>query len=136
MTEHFHYIVWLDHEIAKIISFNPEHMATVVVRSARGRQHLHHKANSSDNGHLSLDSDFLDRIAHELQSAGAILITGPASAKTELVQRIHQKHVEIAKRLSGVETLDHPTDGELVAFGRKFFRGADRMRAQVDRLQR
>ena len=133
MSEHFHFLVWVDHEVAKVVNFNAEQAQTSIVRSARGHEHLHHKANAGDSGHFGIDADFMERIARALKSAGAILITGPASAKKELVQHIQHKHVELAKRLSGVETLDHPTDGELVAFGRRFFRADDRMRSQEHR---
>lgn len=133
MSEHFHCLVWVDHEIAKIVSFNADQVMRSVVHSKRGQPHLHHKANAGDSGHVGIDTDFLDRIARALQSAGAILITGPASAKHELVHRIQQKHANLATRISGVETLDHPTDGELVAFGRRFFRADDRMRSQEHR---
>jgi hypothetical protein len=135
MSEHFHCLVWVDHEIAKIVSFNADQVMRSVVHRAHGHQHLHHKANASGNGHMGIDTGFLDRIARALQSAGAILVTGPASAKHELVHRIQQKHADLAKRISGVETLDHPTDGELVAFGRRFFRADDRMHSQEHRSQ-
>jgi hypothetical protein len=133
MSKHFHNLVWVDHEMARILSFNAEQSLVQVVRSGRGHPHLHHKANSGASGHLGIDTDFMERIARQLKSAGAILITGPASAKQELVDHLQRKHVEIAERISGVETLDHPTEGELLAFGRRFFRADDRMRAQEHR---
>jgi len=130
MTEHFHFLVWIDHQIAKIINFNSEESNICFVRSGRGAQHLHHKANAGDSGHVGIDTDFLKQVTHALQAAGAIMVTGPASAKNELVTYIHREHPELAKRLSGVAALDHPTDGELLAFGRKFFRADDRMHPQ------
>ena len=39
---------------------------------------------------------------------------------------------KIDARISAVETLDHPTDGELLALARKFFKVDDRMHAQGD----
>lgn len=130
MSEHFHVLVWIDHQIAKILNFNADEASTAIVRSARGVQHLHHKANSGDSGHVSVDTEFLERVAHALQAAGAVVVTGPASAKGELLAHIKSKHPELAKRLSGVATLDHPTDGELLAFGREYFRADDRMHSQ------
>jgi hypothetical protein len=32
-----------------------------------------------------------------------------------------------AQRIVGVETLDHPTDGQLLAYARQYFRAKDRM---------
>ncbi len=130
MTTHFHYLVWIDHQIAKIVNFNFETASISIVRSERGVQHLHHKANAGDSGHVSVDANYLKQVAHALAGAGAIVITGPASAKNELAAYVHREQPELAKHLSGVEALDHPSDGELIAFGRKFFRADDRMHPQ------
>jgi len=100
------------------------------VRSTHPHQHLHHKANSGDSGHAPLDKEFLKHVAQALSTAGAILITGPAGAKTELDTYIKQTQPDLAKRISGVEALDHPTDGALVDFARRFFKADDRMHPQ------
>ena len=52
-------------------------------------KHIHHKANSIGSGHTSADHEYLHAVAESIADAGAILITGPASAKTELVKHIH-----------------------------------------------
>jgi stalled ribosome rescue protein Dom34 len=102
----------------------------LVLHSTHPQEHLHHKANAGDSGHAPLDRAFLDRIAAAISSAGAVLIVGPGLAKTELAKYINETAPDLAKKISGVEPLDHPTDGELVASGRSFFRADDRMRAQ------
>jgi hypothetical protein len=35
------------------------------------------------------------------------------------------------RAIIGVETVDHPTDAQLVAYARQYFKGADRMRTQT-----
>ncbi len=130
MGEHFHFLVWIDHQLAKVISFNADSADSSIVHSTHGKQHLHHKVNAGDSGHVAVDSEYLEHVALALKNAGAILITGPASAKRELMTHIERAHPEIAKRVSGVETVDHPTDGELVSMGRRFFRADDRMQVQ------
>jgi len=59
-----------------------------------------------------------------------VLITGPANAKTELIKHIHQHDPNMMKVIAGVETVDHPSDGALVAYARKYFKSADRMQPQ------
>jgi len=130
MAEHFHVLVWIDHQVAKVIGFNADTADSLMVHSTHRKPHLHHKVNASDSGHLAVDSEYLERVALTLKNAGAILITGPASAKKELMAHIERAHPEIAKRVSAVETVDHPSDGELVTMGRRFFRADDRMQAQ------
>jgi stalled ribosome rescue protein Dom34 len=132
MTDPYHALVWIDHQQAKIFHIDASGSDRAVVRSSHPHQHLHHKANSPDSGHAALDTQFLRHVADALAPAGSILITGPANAKTELASYLRQTHPEISRRVSGVETVDHPTDGQLVALARTFFEKDDRMHAQIE----
>jgi stalled ribosome rescue protein Dom34 len=127
MSEHYHALVWIDHHEARIFHFNATEVDSATVHSSHPHQHIHHKANTRGSGHAPVDEAFLERVTQAIRPAGAILITGPASAKQELAAHIGRIHPELGKRISGVETLDHPSDGELVALARKFFRADDRM---------
>lgn len=133
MSEHYHALVWIDHQEAKIFHFNATAVDSTTVRSAHPHQHIHHKANTRGSGHAAVDNEFLERVAQAITHAGAVLITGPANAKKELAAYIEQRHADVAKRISGIETLDHPSDGELLALARRFFRADDRMHTQVQR---
>jgi stalled ribosome rescue protein Dom34 len=126
-TPHFHALVWIDHSQAKVFHLNATESDLKNIPSTHPHQHLHHHANSRDDGHVAVDKEFLKKVSQALGDAGAILITGPSTAKTELVSYINHSHPDIAKRISGIETLDHPSDGELVAHARKFFKADDRM---------
>jgi hypothetical protein len=132
MIEHFHSLVWIDHQIAKIFSFNSEEANPSLIRSGRGAQHLHHKANAGDSGHVGIDVDFLERVAHALQAAGAFVVTGPASVKNEERARhaYSSRTFGAGQRLSGVAALEPSDRWELLAFGRKFFRADERMPPQ------
>jgi hypothetical protein len=55
--------------------------------------------------------------------AGAVLVTGPANAKTELVEYIHVHDPKLTQVIAGVETVDHPSDAQLVAYARKISHG-------------
>ena len=45
----------------------------------------------------------------------------------ELIKHIHKHHQDMVPKIVGVEALDHPTDGQLVAYARKYFLAKDRM---------
>jgi hypothetical protein len=66
-----------------------------------------------------------------LVHTGAILLTGPANAKSELNNYIAEHRPDLAERVRGVEALDHPSDAQIVAIARKFFKADDRMQAQI-----
>jgi len=131
MSNHYHALVWLDHRQAKVFHFNAIESECVVVHSTHPDQHIHHKANSGDSGHVPVDLEYLRRVTLEALKAGALLITGPSGAKTELARYIQHSEPALAAKISAVEASDHPTDGELLAMGRKFFRADDRMHSQV-----
>jgi stalled ribosome rescue protein Dom34 len=133
MSEHYHALVWIDHHEARIFHFSALEAERATVRSTHPHEHLHHKANTRDSGHAGIDHAFLERVAQAVMPAGAVLITGPASAKNELAAHIEQRHEQLAQRICGVETVDHPSDGELLGLARRFFRADDRMRGQMRR---
>jgi stalled ribosome rescue protein Dom34 len=131
MSSHFHALVWIDHREAKVFQFNATEVSNTTIRSEHPHQHIHHKANSGDSGHSPPEKEFYKHVAQALAHSGAILITGPANAKTELLAYIKREQPKLAEKISGVETLDHPTDGALVALARSFFKGDDRMHPQT-----
>jgi len=131
MSTHYHAVVWIDHKVGKVVHFNADASESVVVHSSNPHLHLHHKANSNDSGHAPTDKAFLERVAAAIAQSGVILVVGPAGAKTELVTWLKHSHPGIAARIAAVEAMDHPTDGQLLAHARHFFRADDRMRSQV-----
>jgi stalled ribosome rescue protein Dom34 len=133
MSGHYHALVWIDHREAKVFQFNATEVDRATVRSTHPDQHIHHKANAGDSGHAPIDQEFFKRVAQAIAQAGAILITGPANAKIELVAYIKRVEPHLAERISGVETLDHPSDGALLALARSFFKADDRMQPQSHR---
>lgn len=130
MSDHYHAIVWIDHLEARIFHFNPAEVDRLVLHPHEPTRHIHHKANSIGSGHAPEDQDFLHQVVTSIAGAGAVLITGPANAKTELMKHIRDHTPELIKIIAGVETVDHPSDRTLVAYARTYFKAADRMHPQ------
>jgi stalled ribosome rescue protein Dom34 len=127
-SHHYHAVVWIDHREARVFHFNAEDVERLVLHPDHPTRHIHHKANSIGSGHASADHDYLHAVAESVADAGAVLITGPANAKTELVEHIRVHDPQLTKLIVGVETVDHPSDPQLVAHAKKYFMAADRMR--------
>ena len=122
---HFHAAIWIDHHEARVFHFNPTDVETQVLHPDRPTKHIHHKANSIGGGRASPDHDYLHAVADSVADAGAVLITGPANAKTELVEYIRAHAPKLAKVIAGVETVDHPSDAQLIAYARKYLKATD-----------
>lgn len=123
---HYHAVVWLDHAEARIFHFDRESAEKMTVHAHK--HHLHHKAGSIGSGRAPADAAFFDEIVHALADAAEILLLGPGAAKTELFRHVTRTRPALEPRILGIETVDHPTDGQVVAYARKYFHAKDRMR--------
>jgi stalled ribosome rescue protein Dom34 len=129
-SRHYHAVIWIDHREARVFHFNSTEIERLVVHPEHPTKHIHHKANCIGSGHAAEDHEYLAAVARAVADAGAVLITGPANAKTELVKHIHEHFPGMMKCIAGIETVDHPSDAALVAHARKYFTSADRMYPQ------
>jgi len=83
-SHHYHAVVWIDHHEARVFHFSATDVERLVLRPDHSTRHIRHKANSVGNGRASEDHDFFQAVAQSVTDAGAVLITGPADAKTQL----------------------------------------------------
>ncbi len=124
---HYHAIAWIDHSRAIVMHVSPDDVEKSVIASHQSGHKVHSHVGTLGNGRTAQDQDFLHRVAQSLTGAQEILIVGPAQAKLQLVKHMHQHDAALADKIIGVETIDHPTDGQLVAYARKYFRTKDMM---------
>lgn len=117
-----HAVVWIDHREARVFHFDREGASHVVIHPDNPTVHLHHKANCIGSGNAPEDQNYFHSVALALAGIDKVLITGPASAKTELMKHIHRDEKSLVDHIAGIETVDHPTDKELVAHARAYFK--------------
>ena len=124
---HVHAVVWLDHREAKVVDFSIDDKHVVNVHHKGGHRQVHHRAGATGSGHTADDGHFFDAIVAALGDAQEILVTGPGTAKVGFRDHVAKRHAAIGHRIVGVEPLDHPTEGELLAFARRYFKRVDNM---------
>ncbi len=119
---HQHTIVAIDHHVARIFHLDtstalPEKLAEAAVRETDNRHHADGKR--PDHSH------FFDDVAKSLSSAVEILIVGNGTAKDEFNHRLGTHHKNLSGRVVGVESIDKPTDKQLIALAKKRFKAID-----------
>lgn len=118
----------MDHETAKVFhiggdSFDeatfkmPKHQ---LASRAKGRN-THHRGETHDQ------KEFYDAIVKAVADAQEILVMGPGTAKLDFLKHVHKHDAALEPRIVGVESADHPTDGQVVAHARAYFRAKDQM---------
>jgi stalled ribosome rescue protein Dom34 len=124
---HAHACVWIDHREARIFSISEDDVDEIVLHEHGAPQHIHRRADSAHLGKAERDDIFLGEVGRALRPYRAIVLAGPGTARKELAGYLSEKQPQIAKRVWGIEPMDHPTDAQIVAAARKYFRAADRM---------
>jgi stalled ribosome rescue protein Dom34 len=132
MTNCFHIVVWIDHSDARIFELGRNDSERTGVTAENRPGHLHHKSGTvGGEGHKQIARKFLASVARELAGAREILIVGNGTAKTEFAHYLRDHEKALYERVLGVETVDHKSEGEVLAFARKFFAAKDRTTLQI-----
>ena len=120
-----HAAVWLDHREAKIfrLASHDVDKTTVVVPQHLHRRHPHGESGAKE--HPDDEKAFFHELAKSLEGYLHILVVGPAAAKTDFVRYAHLHDRALEARIAGVETVDHPSDGQIAAMGKKYFKFTD-----------
>jgi stalled ribosome rescue protein Dom34 len=120
-----HAAVWLDHNEARVFHATATTFNELVVESPRAHTQLHRKS-GPDDGHRAPESQLYYReVAQALRGADDVLVLGPSTAKLELIKYAHRHDPKLQAKIVGIETVDHPTDRQLAAYIRHYFKAAD-----------
>jgi hypothetical protein len=123
-----HTVVWLDHAEAHVMNFSAEESEGKHIHSQSKHKNLHSKSGIAGSGHAAENQPYYHDVMLGIAEAKEILVVGPSSAKLFLLKHLEKHNPAIAAKVVGVETVDHPSDGQLLAYARHYFLGADRMR--------
>jgi stalled ribosome rescue protein Dom34 len=116
-----HAVVWLDEAEAHVIHFNREENETDVIKTTS----QHQKAGVVGNNRAKESTTFMNDVATALTASKEVLIVGPGQEKMTFISYLHKNHAELADKVVSVETVDHPNDGQLLQYARKYFVKAD-----------
>jgi stalled ribosome rescue protein Dom34 len=119
--------VWIDQHEAKVFHVTADAFDSSTVHSAAAHVRRHPKGGAEAHEHPIDAKHFYDEVARALTDVSEILVVGPAKAKLEFVKHVHKHIHALEPKIVGVETVDHPTDAQLAAYVRTYFK-ADRTR--------
>jgi len=116
-----HAVVWLDQTEAHVIHFSRSDSDTDVIKTTS----QHKKDGVVGNNRAEEDTTYLDEVAAALATSKEILVVGPGMEKMNFIRHLNKHHAELAEKVVSVETVDHPNDGQLLNYARKYFVKAD-----------
>lgn len=130
MTSNRHVAVWIDHHEASIFHVDGDLPDEQVIQAPVRHVHRHPKGPTAEHNHPDDMHHFFESVSRELRDAERVLVVGPSTAKLQFIRYAHKHDAALEPRIVGVETVDHPTDKQLVAYARRYFASDERMRGR------
>ncbi|WP_127995942.1 hypothetical protein [Piscinibacter defluvii] len=116
----FHAVVWIDHQKAQVLQFDAEH-----VQAQKVKAHSHHTAYHGSA--VRTQHEFFGEVCDALAGIAEVLVTGPRTGLDDFRHYADKHRPATAKQIVAYETVDHPSEAQLVAYARKYFLKYDRM---------
>jgi stalled ribosome rescue protein Dom34 len=125
---HFHAVVWIDHSEAHVMHISPDDVEKSIVQPAKPHTKLHLKGGTVSGARAPEDQHYYHGVAEALAGAQELLIVGPGQAKLALLKHLQAHDKAVADKVLGIETVDHPSDAQVVAYARRYFLAKDQLR--------
>ena len=116
----FHAVVWIDHHNAQVLQFDSEQVHANQVHS-----HTHETRQHGSS--VRTEHEFFGQVCDALAGINEVLVTGSHTAQADFRHYVDKHRPTVSAQISGWETVDKPTEGQLVALARKYFVKHDRM---------
>jgi stalled ribosome rescue protein Dom34 len=118
----YHAAVWMDHHEARIFHLGLDAADEATVKAPHAHVHRHPKGPTAEHNHPDDLRHFFREVAKALEGAQEILVGGPSTAKTQFLAYVHEHDRALEPKIAKVEAIDHPTDAQLVAHARQYFK--------------
>ena len=114
MTPFNHAVAWIDHHNAQVLQIHAE-----TVHDQKVREHVHYTRQHGSR--VRSEHEFFAEVCDALAGIKEVLIVGSHTAQADFRHYVDKHRPAVAAQIVGWETIDHPTEGELVKMARQFF---------------
>jgi stalled ribosome rescue protein Dom34 len=125
-----HAAVWIDHKEARIFHIHPDRVEEAMVEAPKHDIHKHPNGAEGIRERPDDAKRFFHEVARSLDVTDSVLVVGPSTAKLEFFRYVHEHDRALERKIVGIETVDHPTDGQIIAYARKYFKLGERIQSQ------
>jgi stalled ribosome rescue protein Dom34 len=116
----FHAVVLIDHHSAQVLQFDAEQ-----VHAQKVKAHTHHTRQHGSS--VRTEHEFFGEVCDALVGIAEVLVTGSHTAQSDFRHYVDKHRAAVGAQIVGWETVDHPTEGQLLALARKYFVKQDQM---------
>jgi hypothetical protein len=115
-----HAVVLIDHQKAEVLQFDAEHLQAQKIKS-----HNHH---TRQHGSLvRTEHEYFGEVCDALAGIGEVLVAGSHGAQKDFRHYMEKHRSAMMKQIVGWETVDHPSEGQLLVLAKKHLLKIDQM---------
>ena len=115
-----HAVLKIDHQHAEILQFDAEHLQAQKIKAHSTHTHQHGSAVRTEHA-------FFGEVCDALKGIAEVLVAGGHQAQADFRHYVEKHRPQVMQQIVGWETVDHPSEGQLVALAKKHFKSIDRM---------
>ncbi|HSN18511.1 MAG TPA: hypothetical protein VLV87_09925 [Gammaproteobacteria bacterium] len=115
-----HAVLLLDHQHAKVLRLDSGH-----VQAQRLEAHSHHTRQHGSE--VRTEHEFFGEVCDALKGVAEVLVAGNHQAQSDFRHYVEKHRPTVTKQIKAWETVDHPSDGQLLALAKKHLLKADKM---------
>ncbi len=116
----FHAVAWIDHHSAQILQFDAEH-----VQAQKVKAHSHHTKQHGSK--VRTEHEFYAELCDALAGTSEVLVAGSKTGIADFKHYVEKHRAAIGQQIVGWETIERPTENQLVAMAREYFLKYDRV---------
>lgn len=116
----FHAALWIDHQSAQIVQFDPEHVEAHSVKASSRHSRTHGSS-------VRTEHEFFGHVCDALEGIAEVLALGPHTGLNDFQHYAKKHRPATAQHIVAYQTSEHLSENQIVALARKFFVAHDRM---------
>ncbi len=116
----FHAVVRIDHHNAQVLQFDADQVQAQALKA-------HSHPTKQHGSAVRTEHEFFGEVCDALAGISEVLVAGSRTAQADFKHYVEKHRPAVAAQIVGYETVDHPSDNQLVAQARSFFLKHDRM---------
>ena len=118
-----HAVLWLDHHHAHLQQFDHTQVQFSAIKD-------HPVETARHQSDVRTEHEYFGAVCDAIGGSMTVLVAGSGRALDDFKHYVGKHRPELVPSIAGWETVDHPSDGELVAMAKKFFIAHDRMQRE------
>ena len=109
-----HAVAWIDHHNAQVLQIDAEQVLDQKVKE-------HVRYTRQHGSKVRSEHEFFAEICDALTGIESALVAGSRTAQADFRHYVEKHRPAVEAQIAGWETVDHPTEGEIVKMAREFF---------------